>query len=233
MSKKIELPSLGDDPAYAAAAAKLTELQVQLSAASARRDAVLAELNRLAVGPQSRLDSIVAKARQLLGGDSTTQGADAAALRAELVELSEHASVLAAAIALQKETVQTFRATVSRRLVGELVPTHRALVREIAKRIVALDEALAAEAALRDELFQRDILLGALRPMPLSGFGRLRDENSRCAAYLVECVEFGFLGVGDLPPNLHESARAKLRRDPPPAPTRSKANADGWVGAAA
>lgn len=225
---KPQFPDLMQDAAYASARGKMTELQAELSASGARRDAVLTELNAAAARPASAMDGVMEKARRLLGRETTIPGAGIAALRAELGELDEHIAVLRAAVDIQRQAVEALREETSRRLVAELLPTHRAMVREIAKRIAALDEALAAEHGLRDNLFQQGIATGALRPMPMPGFGRLSDENSRCAAYLLESVQFGFLDVADLPANLQPAAQAKLRRDPPPAPTPRKEN-DGWL----
>jgi hypothetical protein len=95
-----------------------------------------------------------------------------------------------------------------------------------------LEAALAAEAGLRDELYQNGVLHSSeIRPMPITGLGLLRDDQSRISRYLVECAEYGFLRADELP----DIVRARLPKKPAAkiAPlTAEKADNDGWLGAA-
>lgn len=232
MIKKIELPNLTDDAAYAAAKAKLTELQAEVSKATARRNEVLGLLNDAAQNPSSRLSLITQKAYQLLGGDSTSPDANTSALRAELAALSETVAVHTEAVRIQREAVEKLHAQASKHVIAEALPHHKQMVREIIKQITALDTALEAERELRQGLVDAGVYLGEVRPMNLPGFGRIADVNSRAAQYLIETCEYGYISVNDLPENLRPLARAKLHRDAPVVPMRAKVDPDGWQAAA-
>lgn len=227
---KAKIPNLDGDPEYSAATAKLTELQTELGRLSARRDAVLVQLDT-ASAPSRRADAITGAALKLLGATDSTPAFAPGVLREELGALGEGLAVHTEAVRIQRETMTALQVEVSRRIIAELMPRHRELVREIAKRILDLDAALSAEHDLREVLAERDIRLGELCPMPLSYHGLLRDPYSRAAGYLIEACARGFLDLDDLPENLRELARAK--KAPPPTPTVMRAVkklADGWTG---
>lgn len=230
---KLILPNLTDDPAYAAAVAKYTELQGKMNAANARYDAVIGELNVLATNPSRRINVIEAAAYKLLGIGTAgaSAGANASALRSELSDLAEDRQVLTAAVSIQKEIVTVMKGEVSRRCIAPLLPIHREMVRECVKRALALDEALDAEHRLRDELFMRNISLGELRPMPMVGFGKTRDENSRVSAYLIEARVYGFIDIGEVPERLRPYAKAKMATAMPAEQTPAVATRDAadWV----
>ena len=231
---KLTLPSLTDDPEFAAAKAKYTELQTALLTANSRYDAILGELNAAGPSTSLKVSARTAAALKLIGrGSANTPGASASQLREELSKVGEDRRVLEEAVGMQKEFVGELRSKVSRRIIADLTPAYRELVRDIAKAVMALDSVLAVEHNFRDELFQRDIMLGELRPMPLHGFGRSRDENSRCSVWLMDAVEFQFLQINEIPETLRPCARAKMAKPVKVVPILSKPNADGWVNAAA
>jgi hypothetical protein len=221
----MKLPNIKDVPEYAAAAAKLTELKTEQAKATARLNAVQGQLN--AAGQPRKVDAIQNAAYKLLGRDTSSPGTNAAGLREELAALTETKQVLDAAETIQRETLATVRDTASKACIAQILPTHKAMVQAIVKCLRDLDAALTTEHDLIDGLYQNDILLGELRPMPLRGLGRLTDENSRASAYLIEAFEHGFVGLGALPENLHSWARAKTAK-PTPAIVTRRAKADGW-----
>lgn len=227
------LPNLADDPTFAAAAAKYVELQGRLNGANARHALVISELNAAAATPGRRVNAVESAAYTLLGidGGAVSVGANTARLREEFADVTEDRQVLAAAVEIQKGIVANLRAEVSRRIIAGLLPAHRQMVRNIIKCVTDLDAALAVEHDLRDELFQRNIGLADMRAMPMAGFGRLADPNSRASAYLIEACEHGFIDISELPEKLQPLARAKVAK-PTPAPQpakRSAARAEGWL----
>ncbi len=215
----MELPNLNDDLAFAEAAAKLAGLQSDMAAANRQHAELLARLNKQAAGPVEQLDAITAKAHQLLGNGAGPSEEDPITLRAQLARVGEHRQVLDAAIGIQRGAVAKCRSEVSRRVLTEVLPQHRLLVREVAKRLKALDAALSEEYALTDELHRLGFETGSLRSMPIPQLGKLSDPNSRASAYLLECVEFRFLDLVDLPENLQPLGRVKLGAKAPKAPT--------------
>lgn len=224
-------PNLASDPRYAAAAAKLGELQADLNTLTARGDAVLTALNNAATNSPRRADAIEAAAYRLLGKDAgASSDANARLLREEFAELVEKKQVLVVAIRLQREVLANLRAEVSRNCIAQVLPTHREMVRNIVDCLVALDMAVTAEHELRNKLHQGDIVFGDLRPMPMPKLGRLSDENSRASAYLIECFEYGFIGLDEVPKHLHLFALAKTTTPAPRAKAKAvaTANQDGW-----
>lgn len=217
-AKETTLPSLADDPQYASAAAKLIELQVDLATLETRNDAALAELNSIASNPTPRGDAVDSAARRLLGmDDGASPAGRAGQLREALAEMFEKKQVLQAAIRLQRKELATQREKVSRTCIARVAPAHRELVRRIVGCIKELDLAQQAEHDLREALSLRDIALGDLRAMPVPKLGRLADDSSRLSAYLIECFEYGFIAMDELPKHLHELARAKTAKPMRPA----------------
>lgn len=227
---KTNVPNLDGDPEYSAAAAKLAELQTELGEISARRDVVLGQLNIAASAPPRRADAVTAAAYRLLGATDSTPGANASGLRQELVALDESLAVHTEAVRIQRGVVAGLQVVASRRIIGEVLPRHKELVQRITKCIMDLDAALSAEHDLREALFERDIRLGELVPMPLSYHGLLRDPHSRASNYLIEACARGFLGLGELPENLRDWAKAKKAPAPPTMMRAVKKVADGWIG---
>jgi hypothetical protein len=225
---KTTLPNLIDTPAYAEAAAKLTELQTDLNKANDRHDAVLSALNADAINPPRRIDAIEAAAYKLLGGKDTSTGQTASALREELATLTETRQVLTAAIGIQRGIVSTLQGIAARACIEVVLPDHKKMVKEIARCLLALDAALTAEHDLTDGLFERNITLGELRPMPLTGLGRLADSNSRAARWLLEAFEYDFINMGEVPDKLKPWAKARKHK-PTPAPAPVVADAAGWA----
>ena len=84
---------------------------------------------------------------------------------------------------------------VAERLTGPLVPHHREIVRQIAFAVVVLSKAIDTDAEFHEHLRLRDIPAESLfvAMPPRRSLGSLKDENSDASAYLVECVERGFL----------------------------------------
>lgn len=226
----LKLPNLMDNPEYATAQTKYVELQTDLVSTQKRYDAIVVHLNGEA-GSTARQSSIVSAALKLIGrSDASTQTVSATTLRQDLGTVGERLQILKEAVAMQKTFLSELRDKVSRKCITDLMPAHREMVREIAKCILALDVALSVEYDFREELVQRDILTGAVRWMPLPGFGRTRDPNSRVSAWLIEACEYGFLDVKEIPECLLSWAKAKMAKPTPAAPaTRTQANIDGWV----
>jgi len=226
----LKLPRLTDNPEYAAAQAKYMELQADLGATQKRYDAILDQLNG-EDGTTDQKSSIVSAALRLIGrSDASTPAVSANTLRQELVTVGDALRILKEAVSIQKAFLTELRVKVSKKCIADLSPAHMGMVREIAKCVLALDAALAVEFDFRDELIQRDIIAGDLRWMPLPGFGRTKDSNSRVSAWLIEACEYGFLKINDIPECLHSWAKAKMAKPTSTTPTlRTQANIDGWV----
>jgi len=230
--ENLKLPSLMDDPEYMAAQTKYIELQTNLAAAQKRRDTILNQLNGEGESTP-RPSLIVSAALKLIGRSGAfTPAASAASLRQELSEVTENWRILLEAVSMQKGFLAELRGKVSKGCIENLLPAHREMVREIANCALALDAALSVEYNFREELFQRDIVTSEVRWMPLPGFGRTRDSNSRISAWLIEACEYGFLEIKEIPECLRTWAKAKMAKPTPAAPTpHAQANIDGWVNA--
>lgn len=94
---------------------------------------------------------------------------------------------------LQKKEVERVRVEVSREIMAVVAPEYKKQIAIIAKRLIALNEALQDEAQMRDDLYQAGIPFTMfVRPMPIRALGTSRDSNSLLSMYLLECEEHGF-----------------------------------------
>ena len=215
------------EPRYTAATARYTELRTELDSLERQRDAVQAGIGSLASRAR---DQIAEEATLMLSG---TPAPDPANLKREaliktLDDLTHRLAVLRAAVAMQQNIVGKLRSEVSNAIARDMLPQHRANVGAVVDALLQLNAALEAEADLRETLNENNVsYISVMRPMPISGFGTLRDSQGRIFRYLLECHEYGFVAASDLP----DVVRDKI---PPPAKPASKPVArsnDGWFGA--
>ncbi len=224
--KKIDT-TLERDRTYVEASERFVELQVELSNLEKQRSEILSGLESLASNRQRVIQD---EAAALLSGATLDAGKVARrdALTRNLEELSHRIAVLREAETMQRSIVANERTRVSREVCAELAPRHAANVAAVARAALALAEAVAAEAALRDELTEHGIAFaGHLRAMPINGF-KLRDSQSRLTRYLLECHEYGFLTASELPDVVRKHIPPKAK----PASLAQAATAamDGWTG---
>lgn len=232
-AKTITTLSLDDDPQYKAAAAQRNDLLLERGKVETKYYAVLNELNAMSIDPPRRMDAITAAAYKLLGNSNInkTPSENVSALQENLAAYSQQRDVFDVAIQIQRQTIDAARSRASGHVVAQMAPAHRELVREIAKCLMNLDAALAAEHELCDGLREKGVLLGSMSPMPFPRLGRLKDPNSSASAWLLEAVEHGFISVPELPEKLREYGKAKLhKQNPAPSPALSGDN-DGWIAA--
>lgn len=218
--------NLARDPRYAAAQARLAELQLEAVAIEQKRSDLYA-----AIAQQANADgtkSLTREAEALISGAEIAARVD---LRAQLGDADHQLAVVREAIRLQREVLENLRGDISVAISRDMLPQHVENVRCVAEAAIALEAALAAEADLRDALHENGVLYSAaIRPMPMLGFGLLRDDQSRISRYLAECAEYGFLRPNELP----DVVRARLPKKAPAEPKTpaGKFASDGWLNAA-
>jgi hypothetical protein len=185
--KRPEIPHLETDPAYAAALAKLHEVQAD-EADTARE---LREANhRAAQSLDPDAEARRAAAATYLAGGAVDLDAESAADR--LRRLARSAEIKAEAVKLQTANVEAARREALAEMKSRFDPHHAAAVVEIAKAVVGVGRANVAEAALRNEAHVAGY--GDAFPHSLfAGVGDLRDPNSPANLYLAELVKTGFL----------------------------------------
>jgi hypothetical protein len=198
MSKKpFVLPKLSDNKEYAAASNKLADLRLQLIEAEGKRDAILIDMHFGKGQPQR--SPIEEAAERMLEDGSSTAIADEAKLLESYQELITRISVIKAAIRLQEQTIMDKRSSISFEVVERLRPVHHENVRKVVAKLKELDEALTAEAELREGLSLAGFAVGSLIPMNILELGSLRDRNSRAYRYLAEACREGFIDQSELP----------------------------------
>jgi len=198
MSKKsFVLPKLSDNKEYAAASKKLADLRLQLAEAEGKRDAILLDMHFGKGHPQR--DPIEEAAEKMLDDGSSPKITDEAKLMEGHRELTTRISVIKAAIRLQEQALMDKRSAASFEAVERLRPIHHENVRKVVAKLKELDEALTAEADLREGLSLAGFAVGSLIPMNILELGSLKDRNSRAYRYLTEACKEGFIDQSELP----------------------------------
>ena len=198
----VVLPYLTDSKEYILADAKLTELRLQLVEAERKKDAILSDLN----APKTVRDPIKEAAERMLAGEANALTPDMTKQLWESVqELLIRIRVIQTALKMQEKTVNEFRSALRFDVSKLVAPMHRENVRNIVAKLKELDAALMEEHALRDELFQRDLLSSLVRPMGIGSLGMLNGSHSGASArYLMEAFREGFIDFSELPKNLQD-----------------------------
>lgn len=223
--KKSSTATLENDPKYVEASERYLALKVELSNLEKQRTELLTGLSSLT---NSRQQAIQDQAAALLSGAELDAGKVARrdSMIRNLDELSDRLAVLREAETMQRAIVANERTRVSRQICHELAPRHAANVAAVARAALVLAEAVAAEAALRDELHGNGVeFAGYLRAMPINGFNP-QDSQSRLTRYLLECHEYGFLDASDLPAVVRQHIPPKAK--PAGVVQAATATADGW-----
>ncbi|PTR14469.1 hypothetical protein C8R31_106142 [Nitrosospira sp. Nsp2] len=191
------LPKLSDNKEYAAATNKLADLRLQLAEAEGKRDAILSEIHK---GRPQR-NPIQEAAEKMLEGGSSPEITNEEKLRESYQELITRISVIKAAIRLQEQKVMDKLSAVSVEVMERFQPAHRENARKVVSKLKELDEALTAEAELREGLYYAGFATGRLTYMGIRELGDLRDPNSRVYRYLMEAFQEGFIDQSELPEN--------------------------------
>lgn len=191
------LPKLSDNKEYAAASSKLADLRLQLADAEGKRDAILIDMN-FGKGRPPR-NPIQEAAEKMLESGSSPEITDEAKLLESYQDLVTRISVITTAIRLQEQIVMDKRTSASFEVVERFRPAHHENVRKVVAKLKELDEALTAEADLREGLSLAGFVTGQLRPMCILELGSLRDIYSCTSRYLIEAYKEGFIDQSDLP----------------------------------
>jgi hypothetical protein len=206
-NKAVALPKLLDNKEYAAAANKLADLRLQLTEAEGKRDSILNDIHK---GRPQR-NPIQEAAEKMLEGGSSPEISVEAKLWESYQELITRISVIRTAIQLQEQIVMDKRSAASFEVVEQFQPVHHENVRNVVAKLMELDEALTAEADLREGLSAAGFVTGQLTPMCILELGSLSDVHSPAYRYLIEARREGFVDQSELPENFPKMA-------PPPAP---------------
>ncbi len=219
-------PKLTDFPEYAAALERFSQLQAERLQVESAREALEQEAAKLSSQPlRAALD---VRAAELIRGGRIELGAVTLAKKREaLAAMREKAALLTRACQMQRAVLSDLATIFSNQICAQLAPEHRELVRDIATKLCALSDACLVERSFRDRLGARNIFTSTLRPMEYRGVGDAGDGFSQASLYLLECYEFGFLELDELPSRL-------LRHVPPsmkdaragrvPAPSKATGN---------
>jgi hypothetical protein len=196
-NKALALPKLSDNKEYAAASNKLADLRLQLVEAEGKRDAILIDMHFGKVQPQR--SPIEEAAEKMLDDGSSPETTDEAKLRENYQDLITRISIIKAAVRLQEQILIDKRSSVSFEVVERFRPVHHENVRKVVAKLKELDEALTAEADLREGLSLAGFSAGSLIPMNILELGSLRDRDSRAYRYLAEAHREGFIDQSELP----------------------------------
>jgi hypothetical protein len=196
-NKVLALPKISDNKEYAAASSKLSELRLQLAEAEEKRDAILIDMHFGKGQPQR--SPIEEAAEKMLEEGSSPETTDEAKLLESYQDLITRISVIKAAIRLQEQVVMDKRSAASFEVVERFRPAHHENVRKVVAKLKELDEALTAEADLREGLSLAGFAASSLIPMNILELGSLRDRDSRAYRYLAEAHREGFIDQSELP----------------------------------
>ena len=215
------------DPRYAAAKTRLTELQLEVMTLEAKRQSLEAELAGSAeAGAASR---IAAEAQALLAGASAEKAMQGD-LRVLLGKTAHSLAVVRRAVEMQHGIVKDLASEVGSAIARDMLPQHKANVAAVVAAALDLNTALEAEAELREALYENGVMYtGHIRPMPISGFGRIADTQSRISQYLAEAIEYGFVSASSMPDIVRDRVPKPQKKAEAPVPARR--NVDGWVNA--
>lgn len=213
------------DPRFAAAKAKLYELQSEVSTLEGQRNDADAGLSSMVVSHASRIE--LEASALLTGGPAFVPERER--LTRTLTELTHRLAVVRQAVVMQRQIVDELRGEVGRQIATDLLPQHRANVAAVVKAALQLNVAVEAEQSLRDTLNANDVpYTSVIRAMPLNGFllrGGLLDGQGRLCRYLLECEREGFCSASALPDVVRAQIPPKAKPTPP-AP--AVADSGGW-----
>jgi hypothetical protein len=197
--------AFGGLPTLAAASpeyARLVERRDELQAEQIALRTEIGDIGR-ALDEAAPATDRAARAARVIDGNQT--GLSVADLRERLRVCHQRAADLDAALEVLTGRISEERMRASAIIRDRIDPQHKALVRTICDRLVALHEASAAYTAFANELNAGGVAWSALRAMPVTSFlGDPRSKEGAVARYLREAVEYGFISPSAIP--------AKLRR---------------------
>ncbi len=191
--------TLQENRDYREPAAKLAELQGQLSVKETEATRINAQIAAL-LAEQEKRDPLTLEAANLLSPGGAKDVVRKQDLLQKLADVQHQKVVLVRAVELQRAIVENARLRASEEICKALKPRHRELVRELAQSLVALGLVLVKERNFRESLFLADIAFsGHLRAMNVSEVGDPRNQHSAIARWLREAQEFKFIGDSDIP----------------------------------
>ncbi len=167
-----------------------TNLQSLWTEESVKKDR-LRELEEILSKTKAADSDLTLKASKLLSGEGLQTAAQSVIIEKEAKELRDELRVCAAAIAMQKKTIQKLTSVYSEHICKAVRPEYVQLLKRMVKAVKELAEIIDEEDKFRYELFQADVHFASwIRPMTFTRFGTLKDEYSRAYIYLKEMAEY-------------------------------------------
>jgi hypothetical protein len=189
------LPSLLDDPEYAAGSARLTELQTEFSALDREISSLTSRLN---MSHNTEREQRLAEAAALTShptAAAVTERFSAEALRMTLGEKQARCALLRDAITLQRALVDAARNRASLAGLAVARPHHERLVLRATEAAIELSRAMQAEADYRAALEERGLFTSQLRQVAPPGeaaIGQIGHEWSPIRRHLRALAEAGY-----------------------------------------
>lgn len=186
---------IDDTPEVAPELAKLNALKLQATDLERQRDA----LNRKMSAARSAAVDPLDTAAEALLKHGKIAAADIDALRRKAGQLTDEIRITKRAIELQEQRYKAAVAAASQRICREKAGDYRALVRDMAQRLIALVAAAQAECEFRERMLDGQVMISGLGgAMPLPRLGRFNDRYSMAFMWLVDGLERGFFTRKDL-----------------------------------
>jgi hypothetical protein len=202
MAKDTQAPSISvrlmDYPEYAAAHAKLIELQQARDNIEARAREIEIMLTGLADAETFETIDTRSPIRReaedlLVGKEEASQTSDKDLLRKNLSQVRRTLYAHRDAVGLAEQRLNTIRYKVSKDICSKLKPQYDQLVRNIGTAMIALNGAMVAEREFFERLFLADVANGELIAMPIPRLGTLKQQSSIMTAYFGELLERGII----------------------------------------
>lgn len=194
---KLEDLTLTSDPGYAAAAARLVEVQGELNTVQAEIDEIV---SRSAQKVSERTTVEVAAAELLEGDRTRLDNPDTRDMNPRLDELSRRRRILNTAIEMQRERIKSEAWRASEAICERIAPEYRERVARLATAIIEVGHAQSAYQFLVDKLRDGDVSWsGSLAPALFGIVGYGPDPNSAISIWLKEAVQNGFIREDAIP----------------------------------
>lgn len=169
-------------------------------------DREIGRLQSLMADPKKRAMEDLDRAAEAMIAGEEVDLAELDRRRDEINDLRSRPRVVRRAVELAKTKYDSEVSRASREICSHLKPHQRAIVKDLARALIALGEAAVIERDLRDELMTGGVIFSSeLRPMPVGGLGDPRDRYSRISMWLNEAVDFDFIAPSLIPEAWRES----------------------------
>ena len=191
---------LMQDPGVKGAFDKLQGFRGEITAAEKRITDMNSSLGEFASG--KRISPIDLAAEAVVAGKPIKDiGPELEKLQRDLGKDYDRLGIIRRAAELQRKKFAEEEDRASREICERLEPEYRAIVADMAKKMIALGKVKMADIAFFDALRSGGVKHGSLRRMNIRVLGEPMDRNSSFAQWFMEAIAFGLIDEATVPEN--------------------------------